>query len=257
MTDTDFADRLIPMDLFCAHLPVRIDLVYANPVHARNIFARALYHAQARLWLHEDLATVTLRAAMLMHARHGWTTVLKDGLRTVEAQAMMQDTDIVQANPHWSAAPPDKRLLSTPGNGAHPRAMAIDVGILDAQGRDVDMGTPFDFFTHDPADNPAARDYPKHSAAVQDNRRRLEDAFTGAAATFGLPIVPLASEWWDFRFPADLYNAHPALADKDLPPWMQMTGRPNPIMPDDVRNHFDKRASTLLNTLDEYLPIAS
>lgn len=250
-------DMLIPMDLFAGFAPVRIDLVYANPVHARNIFARALYHPQARLWLHDDLAAIVLRAAAHLHRHYGWITVLKDGLRTVEAQEMMQETDIVKANPHWSGAAVEKRLLSSPGNGAHPRAMAIDVGFIDKNGRDVDMGTPFDFFTSDPNNNPAARAYTNFPDAVLDRRRIAEDAFTSAAATFNLPLVPLASEWWDYRFPADLYNLFPALHDADLPEWMRMTGRPNPIMPDDIKAGFDKRAQTLLNALDGSIQIAS
>ena len=248
-----FPDTLMPMDLFTGAAPIRIDLVYANPVHARNIFARALYHPQARLWLHEDLARIVLRVATRLYRQHEWTLMLKDGLRTVEAQAMMQESDLVQANPHWSNAPPDKRLLSTPGNGAHPRAMAIDVGVIDADGKEVDMGTPFDFFTTDPNNNPAARDYMNFPQTVLDNRRALEKTFTDAAASLDLPIVPLRSEWWDFRFPADLYNGFPALADKDLPPWMQMTGRPDPAMPAAIKAAFDKRAETLLNALDEQL----
>lgn len=244
------------MDMFCAHAPVRIDLVYGNPVHARNIFARALYHPQARLWLYDDLAAMTIHAAFHLHRHYGWTLVLKDGLRTVEAQQMMQETDIVQANPHWSA-PGERRLLSTPGNGAHPRAMAIDVGVVDGDRRDVDMGTPFDYFTSDPAHNPAARDYRDFPDDILENRRRLEQAFVQAGAALSLDIVPLVSEWWDFRLPAALYNAQPALSDSALPPWMQMTGRPHPIMPPDIQDGFDKRVTALLNALDEKLSIAS
>lgn len=251
--DKPLPDALIPMDLFAGPAPVRIDLVYANPVHARNIFARALYHPQARLWLHEDLAAIVLRAAAHLRRHYGWTTLLKDGLRTVEAQAMMQDTDIVKANPHWSGAVPEKRLLSAPGNGAHPRAMAIDVGFTDKDGREVDMGTPFDFFTSDPDDNPAARAFTGLKDDILERRRIVEDVFLSAAAAQGLPLVPLASEWWDYRFPAEIYNAFPALHDAALPEWMRMTGRPHPIMPPDIKAGFDKRAQTLLNALDEYL----
>lgn len=250
-------DALLPMDLFAGHAPVRIDLVYANPVHARNIFARALYHPQARLWLHEDLAAIVLRAAAHLHRHHGWITVLKDGLRTVEAQQMMQDTDIVKANPHWSGAVPEKRLLSSPGNGAHPRAMAIDVGFIDKNNKEVDMGTPFDFFTADPDHNPAARAYADLPGDILDRGKMVEETFMSAARALKLPLVPLASEWWDYRFPADLYNQFPALRDADLPEWMQMTGRPHPIMPPDVKAGFDKRVQTLLNALDGYLQIAS
>jgi D-alanyl-D-alanine dipeptidase len=248
-----FTDALIPMDLFVGKAPVTVDLVYANPVHARNIFARALYHPSARLWLHEDLARIVLGAAWYLNVTHGWTLELKDGLRTVEAQRLMQENDLVQANPQWSE-PGEKRLLSPPGAGAHPRAMAVDVCVLNDNGDEIDMGTPFDYLTRDPHDNPAARNYTNLPDDIIRHRRQLEEGFTLSAQSLNLPIVLLSSEWWDFRFPADLYNQYEALSDAVLPPYMQMTGRPsNPVTPDDLQAGFDKRAEDILNDLDENL----
>lgn len=243
-------EALVPMDLFTRVFPVTIDLVYASPVHARNMFSRALYYPQARLWLHEDLARIVLRAASRLNRQHKWTLQLKDGLRTVEAQALMNNTDIVKANPQWTA-PGEKRLISPPGGGAHPRGMAVDICVLDQQGGELDMGTPFDHFTRDPDQNPAGRHYTALPADILERRGIVEEAFTASAASLGLVVLPLASEWWDYRFPAAVYNRYEPLSDADLPPYMQMTGQPNPIMPGIIQAGFDKKAEDILNGLDE------
>ena len=112
---------LVPMDIFPDE-PFVIDLVYARKDHPENIFGTAVYHENARLVLQRDLARITLKVARTLHAKHGWTLVLKDGLRPIEAQAALMETAIVKRNPHWLSEP---RLLSGPGQGAHPRGMAI------------------------------------------------------------------------------------------------------------------------------------
>ncbi len=210
------------MDEYAGHASLRVDLVYARADHKENIFKAALYHPAARLWLHRDLAGIVLSAAALINERWDGVLVLKDGLRTIEAQAAMQDTAIVKANPHWLAKGP-QRLLSPPGAGGHPRGMAVDVTVAGPDGAAWDMGTPFDYLTTDPAVNPAARDYRDLPVPVLENRARLETAFLVAAAQAGHEILPLPSEWWDFRFPAAVSERFAPLSDANLPPEMRMT----------------------------------
>jgi len=169
----------------CAYL--QVDIVYAQPHHPENIFG-AVYRPDARLWLHEDLARIVLRAAHLCHEEHGHAFILKDGLRTIEAQAKMARSPIALANPHWMVDGPS-RLLSPPGAGGHPRGMAVDVVL-----KDTDMGTVFDHLSEDPHNNPAARSYKDFPAPVLTNRAVLEKAMTDAARDLTLPLVPLASE---------------------------------------------------------------
>lgn len=212
---------LIDMGGLATATPLRIDIVYAQPHHPENIFGMALYHPAAKLWLHRDFAAIVRRAAADCHARHGYVFVLKDGLRTVEAQALMQETAIVKANPHWTQEP--NRLLSPPGKGGHPRGMAIDI-VLETQDRTlVEMGTRFDHLTTDPAINPARRGFENISAEAKVNRQILEDCMVCAAADLNLPMLPLPSEWWDFRFPASYSEQYAPISDRDLPPEMRMT----------------------------------
>jgi D-alanyl-D-alanine dipeptidase len=212
---------LVPMDKFTKDHPIRIDIVYADGDHPENIFDTSLYNKNARLWLHKDMCDIVLKAAKACHKDHGYYFVLKDGLRTVEAQAAMQKTDIVKANPHWCKGP--GQLLSNPGQGAHPRGMAIDLVLETKDGKQVDMGTSFDHLSTDPAKNPARRsctDFPKE---VLQNRKLLEDYMVNAAKDLGHDLLPLASEWWDFRFQKDRVIKYAPISDKQLPPDMRMT----------------------------------
>ncbi len=212
---------LVAMDFFCADEPVHIDLVYANKDHPRNIFGCALYRSDARLWLHRDMAAITLLAARRLNRKYGYRLELKDGLRTTEAQYKMVHTNIVIKHPHWTEPGP-RQLLSTPGNGGHPRGMAVDVILLGQNKQEIDMGVPFDYLSDTPNDNPASRSYTGFSDEILKNRQILEDAFLEAADDLNLVILPLHSEWWDFRIPAEMADHYAALSDDDLPEDMKM-----------------------------------
>jgi D-alanyl-D-alanine dipeptidase len=215
------ATDLIAMDKVAPKAPLRIDIVYAQPEHPENIFGLALYRPGAKLWLHRDFAEIVQRAAGLCYQQSSYVFVLKDGLRTVEAQAMMQETAIVKANPHWTQEP--NRLLSPPGKGGHPRGMAVDIVLETEDGTLVEMGTRFDHLTKDPAINPARRGFEGISEEAKKNRQLLEDCMVKAAADLNRPMLPLPSEWWDFRFPGSYSERYAPLSDRELPEAMRMT----------------------------------
>lgn len=210
--------RIVPGDLILleADQGVLIDLVYADANHAENIFRTALYRPEAKLWLHRLFAPIVTQAARLMMERHGASLVLKDGLRTVEAQAAMQATPVVRANPQWCEGP--NRMLSLPGQGAHPRGMAVDVAVMGDNGEPWDMGTCFDTMTVQSAR--ACRAFPD---SILQNRDALERVFQDAAAICGLPLLPLPSEWWDYRLPGEITQRYEPVSDGELPPSMRMT----------------------------------
>ena len=229
MPDTIDPLDLVPMDIFGGE-PLSIDVVYADAAHPENIFGAAVYASSARLILHRDLARIVLLSARLLQARHGWTLILKDGLRPVEAQSALIETDIVKRNPQWLQEP---RLLSGPGQGAHPRGMAIDVSV-----KDVSMGTVFDAMVAE-----SARDFTGFDESILQNRKWLERGFADAADKLGLPILALPSEWWDFRLPASYHGRFAPLSDLALPPPLKMCGDAAPDAQWDA--HFDGLAKSL------------
>ncbi len=204
---------LICMDEYQESHALRIDLVYADAQHPENLFKEAIYCEKAKMWLHKDMAEIVLKASEFARTI-GRKLVLKDGLRPVNAQKKMLETDIVKANPHWLVAP---RLLSPPGLGGHPRGMAIDLTIEDENGNELDFGTPFDALPPKGAPNPAARDYEDLPKEALKNRKYLERIMHESAILTGKVILPLPNEWWDFRFTADVYNQYTPLSEEDLP----------------------------------------
>ena len=44
-----------------------------------------------------------------------------------------------------------------------------------------------------------------------------------AAQDLNLALLPLPVEWWDFRFPPEIYDDFEPLYDRDLPEIMQLT----------------------------------
>lgn len=234
MNPTDF----VAIDWFAADHPVRVDLVYARADHPLNIFGTALYAAEAQLWLHKDLAKIALRAAHKLKADHGWRLILYDGLRPVDAQIRMHDTPTVKIdNPTWGRA--GNPYLSLPGEGGHPRGMAVDIGI-----EGIDMGTVFDEMSPH-----SARDFHDFAPAILANRARLETAMVEAAASLRLPLTPLPSEWWDFRFPRSYYEQFAPVRDAGLPPFMRLCEAHPRAIPADWQAGFDKSRADVLNAL--------
>ncbi len=238
------ANDMIPMDLFKGAYPLEVRLAYALD-DLPNIFGK-IYAKGAYLWLHRDLAKTVALAAHLCHQESGCSFILYDGLRTSEAQEKMAHSAIVKANPQWMQEP---RLLSPPGAGAHPRGMAIDISLMDRGGRLVDMGTDFDHLSENPHQdfNAAHRGYTHLSHTHAKNRDILNKAMAEAASRLDLPLLALPQEWWDFRFPREIYEIYAPLSDADLPPEMRMVG---PQIRGDFDAFYRPRVAAIMRELD-------
>ncbi|MGH1402726.1 MAG: M15 family metallopeptidase [Alphaproteobacteria bacterium] len=215
--------KISPDDLVCMNLhesafPYRIDLAYAKDNNL--LLGERIYRKNAKLWLHKDLADIVFKASKICFTQHQLHFILYDGLRTSDAQEAMMHTRNVRNNPQWLEPP---RLLSPPGSGAHPRAMAIDIGLETQSGKIIDMGCPFDYLARNPHPdhNPAHRLY-KHPANILKNREMLDTPMIDSSIALNTPILPLPQEWWDFRLPADIYDQYEPLSEKDLPSQMKL-----------------------------------
>jgi D-alanyl-D-alanine dipeptidase len=98
----------------------------------------------------------------------------------------------------------DKRTLFRDGyiaaRSGHSRGSTVDITLAEAGGRELDMGTPFDFFS--PRSSPAD---PSVAGAARANRALL------AAAMRRRGFRPYAKEWWHFTlarepFPATYFD---------------------------------------------------
>ncbi|MES2258682.1 MAG: M15 family metallopeptidase [Pseudomonadota bacterium] len=163
---------------------IAVDLRYATP---DNFVGRDLYSPLDCAWLHRD-AAAALEQAVAWLARHrpGHTLLVLDALRPQRVQeqlwAALQGTDLLG-------------YIAEPSRGSiHSFGMALDVTLLDAQGRELDMGTGFDDLSE--RSHPALEEVllarGEIGAQQVANRQLLRDAM------FQAGFVGINSEWWHF-----------------------------------------------------------
>ena len=89
----------------------------------------------------------------------------------------------------WNKVP-DPRYVADPRKGSmHNRGMAADLTIVDGEGKELDMGTDFDFFGKE-----AYHAYTGHSKLVLNNRKLLLNTM----ATVGMKYT--TTEWWHYSY---------------------------------------------------------
>lgn len=85
---------------------------------------------------------------------------------------------------------PNTNYVANPKKGSrHNRGAAVDLTLIDVNGKEVDMGTPYDDFTQK-----AHSSYKNLPSDIYNNRMILQKAMK----KFG--FVPIESEWWHFDF---------------------------------------------------------
>lgn len=164
---------------------VRIELLYATP---GNFTGEPVYSADARCFLHLE-AACCLRHAVKLARLQGLTVKIFDAYRPSEVQWAL-----------WNHSP-DPDFLADPRRGSpHSRGVAIDLTLCDADGNELDMGTPFDAFT--PLSHHGNTGV---SAEAQRNRFLLMGIMTTAGWDF------YRNEWWHYQ----LFNSreYPLLSD--------------------------------------------
>lgn len=116
---------------------VAVDLRYAG---TNNFVGRNLYGSLDCAWLHHLAATGLARAAALLaRERPGHRVLVLDALRPHRVQLQLwkhlEGTDL-------------RQYVADPAMGSiHSFGMALDVNIVDAQGRELDMGSGYDEMT--------------------------------------------------------------------------------------------------------------
>lgn len=163
--------RLI--DLRSVNPSILLDIRYAS---ANNFLGRRLYPAE-RCILRAAVAEQLSQVQQDLQ-QQGLGLKVFDGYRPLSVQRQM-----------WEILP-DSRYVANPTRGSrHNRGAAVDVTLVDAQGRELEMPTDFDDFTPR-----ASRSYQgQHlSHQAQQNRELLAQVMQ----KYG--FVPLETEWWHF-----------------------------------------------------------
>ena len=152
---------------------VILDLRYATT----NNFVQTKLYEQALCFLHVD-AEKALQRAIQQASYIGYYFRIFDAFRPHAAAQRMWE---VFPNPDYVADPQE--------GSHHTRGVAVDLTLIDRNGVDLDMGTPFDSF-----------DLQSHhgsliSPSISQNRYRLMGIMHSSGWT------SIATEWWHYQLP--------------------------------------------------------
>lgn len=166
---------------------LRVRLMYST---ADNFMGRDVYGELETAYLRPHFAAKVARAQELLRRRRpGWRLLVCDAARPISVQRLMYG--LVEGTPD--------RVYVANGDrgGRHNYGVAVDVKLLDASGREVDMGTPVDFFGPEAhtGDEAALAAAGKISPEAARNRELLRAVMREAG------LVPYRREWWHYEEP--------------------------------------------------------
>ncbi|WP_026730167.1 M15 family metallopeptidase [Flavobacterium denitrificans] len=157
------------------------DFIYDMKYATEDNFLKAKVYDCAECVLR--LKTVkALIAANNDFKKKGFKIKLYDCYRPLSIQKRMWT---IVSNPKYVADPKKGSI--------HNRGGAVDISIVDANGKEVDMGTPFDFFGIE-----ASHDYQSLSKEVKTNRKFLKKIMIKNG------FNSFDSEWWHYNLKAGL-----------------------------------------------------
>lgn len=165
---------------------VQVDLRYAglNNFTGENLYNGCLLQA----YLHRHAAEKFRHAVDLLKIeKPDWSFLIFDALRPLSVQRRM-----------WSFVEntPQQIYVANPQRGSiHNFGLAIDLTLMDAEGCEVDMGTPFDSFEElaQPRFEEKFLQAGQLTAAQVANRQLLRKVMLGAG------FLSIPHEWWHFN----------------------------------------------------------
>jgi D-alanyl-D-alanine dipeptidase len=166
------------VDIQALDATIRLDIRYATA----NNFTSAKIYDCARCLLRLEAAAALQKAHRALK-RQGLGLKMFDCYRPRPYQQRLWDK---VPNPDY-VTPPEKGSM-------HSRGAAVDLTIVDAQGNELDMGTPYDFFGRE-----AHYDYTRLPGKVLANRRLLRRTMEAAG------FQGIRTEWWHFSFKGKNY----------------------------------------------------
>ncbi len=165
---------------------IRVQLKYAT---SDNFMGRSVYQGMTKAWLHPDAAQKLHRAhQILQREKPGYALLVYDAARPMSVQRIMWNL-VRGTNKTYYVSNPAK------GGGLHNYGMAVDLTIVDASGKPLPMGTPYDFFGSEAhTDNEEALvQTGKITRSELENRRLLRRVMKEAG------FRTIKSEWWHFN----------------------------------------------------------
>ena len=155
------------------------ELKYATP---DNFLKQAVYDC-GECYLRKSTAEALVKANKDF-IQLGYRIKLFDCYRPLSVQKKM-----------WKILP-GTHYVANPAKGSkHNRGAAVDLTLVDAQGKELNMGTPFDFFGKE-----AHHTYTEHSKEVLENRKLLKETLDK------LNFKSIYSEWWHYEYRPEMQS---------------------------------------------------
>lgn len=161
------------VELKTVNSKISLDIRYAT----KNNFTHHPVYEEARCFLQRPAAEA-LNAVQQDLQKQGLSLKMYDCYRPLSVQKKF-----------WALIP-DERYVADPAKGSrHNRGMAVDLTVVDRNGHEIAMPTPYDDFTER-----AHRDFMNLPAEQLRNRALLEKAMTAHG------FEPFPTEWWHFDY---------------------------------------------------------
>ena len=155
------------------------ELKYATP---DNFLKQAVYDC-GECYLRKSTAEALVKANKAF-IQLGYRIKLFDCYRPLSVQKKM-----------WKILP-GTHYVANPAKGSkHNRGAAVDLTLVDAQGKELNMGTPFDFFGKE-----AHHTYTQHSKEVLENRKLLKETLNK------YNFKSIYSEWWHYEYRPEMQS---------------------------------------------------
>jgi D-alanyl-D-alanine dipeptidase len=165
---------------------VSVDLRYGS---TRNLLGHDLYSPHDCAWLHTEAAAALELSAQWLQTHHPELRLcVLDAARPHRVQELFWT--------HVQGTPMERYFANPARRSIHSFGMAVDLTLLDAQGRELDMGTGFDDTTE--LSHPALEDHLAAQGLLRSEHLRHRALLRHAMQHGGWQGI--ATEWWHFDF---------------------------------------------------------
>lgn len=181
LTETQLAD--LPDSAFVELLTLDTSFVLDMKYATSDNFLKTRVYDCAQCLLRAKVAKALAHAQQKFKEK-GYRIKLYDCYRPLDVQKQM-----------WKIKPDDRYVGNPYGNGSvHNKGAAVDLTLVNSQGEELDMGTPFDYFGRE-----AHHAYTGFPQQVLDNRKLLKQTLEESG------FQPITSEWWHYSYRNNSY----------------------------------------------------
>ncbi len=142
-----------------------------------NFVGEPLYPETARVFLRKEAAQALFKVQKALEAKKLGLKIY-DGYRPLSVQKKM-----------WAKVPVEGYVANPAKGSNHNRGMAVDLTLVDDQGKELPMPSGYDEFSER-----AHRDYQGGTEEQRKNRKLLQDAMEAEG------FHGISTEWWHFDY---------------------------------------------------------